>query len=162
MNKIILVFIVFLLAGCDFDNEKTVYSLRVQQYHCLNGFMPSNPKHPSQSLKCNGSLEHAGILYIKLYPAERIGIVRVVSQDPNNSSANVYPLTNCDVYDGDNWSCYREWIGKDTFIAHYVQDGVFSLEYGPTVTGTNSYYSGIVHTGFVATLMSWIDSAIEP
>ena len=162
MKKLILIFIIFLLAGCDFDNEKSVYSLRVQQSHCPNGFMTADPKHPTKSLRCKGASESAGVLYIKLYPTERFAIVRVVSQDPRNPSAYVYQVSNCNIYDANNWNCYGEWAGKNTFIQHYVQDGVFSLEYGPSLVGNNFYYSGFVNTGLVATFLSWVDSAIAP
>jgi uncharacterized protein YcfL len=157
MQKLILVLIAFLLSGCSFNEEKIVYSLRVQQFRCLNAFLDPQTKNQTHSLRCNGSEEKAGVLYIKLYPNEKIGLVKVAVQDPKNTSVNVYKISNCYIYDSKNWSCFSEWAGKDTFIQHHAQDGIYSLEYGSNSTGDHFYYSGFIDTGFIATILSWLD-----
>lgn len=158
MRTVICLLMFIALTGCNSNSDNLVYELRVEQVRCLEGFNGAEIFNPKKSLKCKGATEDAGVLEIKLYPAQEMGIVNVKVQDRKNASVHQYKITGCRIYDAKNWTCYAPWITPDTYDQYVVYKGVFSHSYdGTSPAKPISAFSGQVTTSWAALLKHLTD-----
>lgn len=130
------------LQGCSTEFNPTNYSLWVHQFRCLEGVDPAH-----KYLTCKGRSEDAGVLEMKLFPAQRFALVHVVVQDPKNPSVDLFQVTGCNIWDRDNWDC-TESSGSTYTITYVVRDGIYAQAFfGSFPTETRTDYVGTVHEG---------------
>jgi hypothetical protein len=136
---LVLIASLLMLSGCAREESNLVW---VHQYRCLGEIDGKN-----NALTCKGQSEDAGVLEIKLFPAEGFALVHVVSQDPKNASMDLIRISPCVIWDRHNWHCNVS-VGGAYSVHYFVRgDRYTSSFFVPEEKSTYSSYWGELRDG---------------
>lgn len=88
-----------IVGGCSEWQDRSHFTVRIQWVQCSDDLDSMDPP------KCKGRSIDGGVYDFRLFPNERRALVRVVKFPPGEYYDTLFDLTNCVIWDANNWRC---------------------------------------------------------